>query len=184
MRAVRSASRQKFSRIEAKVRILVAVLAPLRQAKKGVIWHRKLNKLQPPDTGSSNLVQNLSSKQLTERRLRVLQHEACLNSTDTDPADFIAAVEAMVVRMETTNNEKQSIRQRATSLLTTHRRAQWVSKNEAKAVQELRTDDNSILLPANKGRSTVVINREDYNEKAKALFDDGEFYGPGQSSEE
>ncbi|VDN32853.1 unnamed protein product [Dibothriocephalus latus] len=84
----------------------IAALAQLRQARKRVILDRKLNKLRPPDTGSSNLVHNLSSKQLTERQQRVVQHEACFNTADADPVDFIVAVEAILVRTETTDENK------------------------------------------------------------------------------
>ncbi|VDN11521.1 unnamed protein product, partial [Dibothriocephalus latus] len=76
----------------------IAALAHLRQAKKRVILNRKLNKLQSPNTGSSNLVHDLSSKQLTEQQLRVLQREACCNTADADPVHFIAAVEAMLAK--------------------------------------------------------------------------------------
>ncbi|VDN14491.1 unnamed protein product [Dibothriocephalus latus] len=65
----------------------------------------------------------------------------------------------------------------------TRRPAQCVSKNEAKAIKELIMDDHSSVLPADKGQSTVVINREDYNEKANVLLDEREFYRPAQSSE-
>nr|VZI20831.1 unnamed protein product [Spirometra erinaceieuropaei] len=44
---------------------------------------------------------------------------------------------------------------------------------------ELRRDDSIIILPADKGRSTVVMNRE----KDKALIDDREFYRPAQKSQ-
>nr|VZI24887.1 unnamed protein product [Spirometra erinaceieuropaei] len=50
-------------------------------------------------------------------------------------------------------------------------------------MRELRRGDSIIILPADKGRSTVVLNREDYNEKAKALLDDRGFYRPAQKSQ-
>ncbi|BHF70548.1 hypothetical protein SprV_0301360000 [Sparganum proliferum] len=74
----------------------ISALAHNRQAKKREILGRKLTKLKPPGAESSNLVHNLSSKQLTEQQLRVLQHETCFNTADADPVDIIAALEAML----------------------------------------------------------------------------------------
>ncbi|VDK50247.1 unnamed protein product [Dibothriocephalus latus] len=65
----------------------------------------------------------------------------------------------------------------------THRTAQCESKNEAKAIKGLRTDDRIIILPADKGRSTAVMNRKDYDEKVKALLDDRKSYRQAEDSE-
>ncbi|BHF69399.1 hypothetical protein SprV_0301244300 [Sparganum proliferum] len=162
---------------------LFSAQAHNRQAKKREILEPKLTKLKPPGAESSNLVHNLSSKQLTEQQLRVLQHETCFTTADADPVDFIAALEAMLVRSGTSDDMKHSVRQRVTSLLMTHRPTRCISQSESKVMNELRRDDSIIILPADKGRSTVVMNREDYNEKAKALLDDREFYRPAQKSQ-
>ncbi|BHF60602.1 hypothetical protein SprV_0100356700 [Sparganum proliferum] len=161
----------------------ISALAHHRQAKKRDVLERKLTKLKPPGTESSNLVHNLSSKHLTEQQLRVLRHETCFNTADADPVDFIAALEAMLLRSETSDDMKHSVRQRVTSLLMTHRPTRCISQSVSKAMNELRRDDSIIILPADKRRSTVEMNREDYNEKAKALLDDREFYRPAQKSQ-
>ncbi|BHF77576.1 hypothetical protein SprV_0602068400 [Sparganum proliferum] len=145
----------------------ISALAHHRQAKKREVLERKLTKLKPRGTEGSHLVHNLSSKQLTEQQLRVLRHETCFNTADADPVDFIAALEAMLVRSGTSDDMKHSVRQRVTSLLMTHRPTRCISQSESKAMRELRRDDSIIILPADKGRSTVVMNREDYNEKLK-----------------
>ncbi|BHF74098.1 hypothetical protein SprV_0401718200 [Sparganum proliferum] len=75
----------------------ISALAHHRQAKKRGVLEQKLTKLKPPGTESSNLVHNLSSKQLTEQQPRVVQHEACFNTADADPVDFIADLEDMLV---------------------------------------------------------------------------------------
>ena len=38
-------------------------------------------------------------------------------------------------------------------------------KDEHKALKELQSDTSIVILPAEKGRSTVILNREDYLEK-------------------
>ena len=40
-----------------------------------------------------------------------------------------------------------------------------LSKDECKALKELQSDTSVVYLPADKGRSTVILNREDYLEK-------------------
>ena len=35
-------------------------------------------------------------------------------------------------------------------------------KDERKALKELQSDTSIVILPAGKGRSTVILNREDY----------------------
>ncbi|VDL95536.1 unnamed protein product [Schistocephalus solidus] len=129
----------------------ISALAQHRKAKKRVILEQKRNKLQASDTRSSNLVHNLSSKQLTEQQLRVLRHEASFNTADANAVEFIAALESMLVRTETTEDDKHSIRQRVTSLLMAHRLTQCVSKSESKAMKELSMDEQIIILPADKG---------------------------------
>ena len=40
-----------------------------------------------------------------------------------------------------------------------------LSKNERKALKESQSDSSIVILLADKGRSTVILNREDYLEK-------------------
>ena len=42
-------------------------------------------------------------------------------------------------------------------------------KDERRALKELQSDTSIVILPANKGRYTVILNREDYSEKCKPL---------------
>ena len=48
----------------------------------------------------------------------------------------------------------------------------WFAENihpqEAKAVKELAKDDDIVILPADKGRATVVMDRKDYSAKMRA----------------
>ena len=40
-------------------------------------------------------------------------------------------------------------------------------KDERKALKELQSDTSIVILPADKGRSTVILNHEDYLEKCQ-----------------
>ena len=46
-----------------------------------------------------------------------------------------------------------------------------ITKEEKKALAELRRDSNKIILTADKGVSLVVMNKEDYQKKALQLLD-------------
>ncbi|BHF78305.1 hypothetical protein SprV_0602141800 [Sparganum proliferum] len=153
------------------------------EKKDGLIEQGGWSKKATVTTHTDELTNNLSSKQLTEQQLRVLQHETCFDTADADPVDFISALEAMLVRSETSDDMNHPVRQRVTSLLMTHRPTKCISQKESKAMRELKRDDSIIILPADKGRLTVVMNREDCNEKAEALLDDREFYRPAQNSQ-
>ena len=51
----------------------------------------------------------------------------------------------------------------------THR--QNITKEEQKAIGELKRDNNRLILTADKGVSLVVMDKEDYVQKAKELLD-------------
>ena len=46
-------------------------------------------------------------------------------------------------------------------------------QNEAKAQKELRTDENRVILTADKGVVLVVLQRTKYINKAQELLEDG-----------
>lgn len=46
-----------------------------------------------------------------------------------------------------------------------------LTAEENLALQELRKDESIVILPADKGNSTVVLDRQDYDRKASALLD-------------
>nr|VZI24311.1 unnamed protein product [Spirometra erinaceieuropaei] len=59
-----------------------------------------------------------------------------------------------------------------------HRLREVLSKVERDALRELKADKDLVVVPADKGRSTVVLDRTDYLQKAKGLLEDRQFYVP------
>nr|VZI13168.1 unnamed protein product [Spirometra erinaceieuropaei] len=57
-----------------------------------------------------------------------------------------------------------------------------LSKIERHALKELRADNDLVIVPADKGRSTVVLDRTDYNQNVKSLLDDRQSYVPCESN--
>ncbi|XP_072037657.1 uncharacterized protein [Amphiura filiformis] len=51
-------------------------------------------------------------------------------------------------------------------------------KDQQKALAELAKDDNSVVVPADKGKSVVVLNKPDYDSKCKDLLKDEKTYKP------
>ena len=51
-----------------------------------------------------------------------------------------------------------------------------LTKNEYRALDSLKKDKSITVLPADKGRCTVVLNSKDYDQKAKALLSDTKTY--------
>nr|VZI00812.1 unnamed protein product [Spirometra erinaceieuropaei] len=108
------------------------------------------------------LVHNMSSKQLTPAQMKVLSHEACFNTTDADPVNLVATVESILKQTGEFDETKHLIRQHA----------------EQSALKTLRADTSIVILPADKGRSTVVMDKVDYIQKANALLEDRQAYLP------
>ena len=50
-----------------------------------------------------------------------------------------------------------------------------LSKDERKALKELQSDTSIVILPADKGRSTIILNREDYLEKCMDHINNGPY---------
>ncbi|BHF64967.1 hypothetical protein SprV_0200797600 [Sparganum proliferum] len=161
----------------------IATVAKARQKVKRMNLDQKAVKLKPEINTSENVIHNLSSKQLSETELRVLSHEANFSTADATPADFIAALEAMLVRTNASEEAKHTVRQKVASLLMTNRHASNMSLAEIEAMKRLKMDKDIIVLPADKGRATVVMNRVDYNEKAQGLLDDQQSYRSAPASQ-
>nr|VZI52664.1 unnamed protein product [Spirometra erinaceieuropaei] len=118
---------------------------------------------------------NISSKQLTPKQLKVLSHEACFN---TDPVNLMATVESILKQTGEPDEATHLIRQQVTSLLMAHKSRAIITKAKQNALKALRNDTSIVILPADKRRSTVVLDKTDYVQKANALLEDRQAYLP------
>nr|VZI25895.1 unnamed protein product [Spirometra erinaceieuropaei] len=124
------------------------------------------------------LVHNMSLKQLTPAQMKVLSHEACFNTTDADPVNLVATVESILKQTGQSDETKHLIRQQVASLAMSHKPRATITKAEQSALKTLRADTSIVILPADKGRSTVVMDMADYIQKANALLEDRQAYLP------
>ena len=91
------------------------------------------------------------------------------------PAEaIVSSVEAVLSRQpEPSESSKVNIRSRVTSTLQS---ASLPSSNltpgKQRALKRLKTDENIVLLPADKGRVTVFMDKTDYNDKMDSLVND------------
>ncbi|BHF70018.1 hypothetical protein SprV_0301306700 [Sparganum proliferum] len=92
------------------------------------------------------------------------------------PVDFIAALEATLSKTDTTEDSKNAIRQRVASLIISHRPRRTIPSAEVKAIKELKRDEEIVIVPADKGRATVVLDKSEYVAKAQQLLNDNQSY--------
>ncbi|BHF57766.1 hypothetical protein SprV_0100071200 [Sparganum proliferum] len=148
-----------------------------RNKKKTQLLNKMCNLRQAQSTvPEPSSVHNLSSKQLTEDQVKFLQHESSYNTGDAQPVDFIAALEATLSKTDTTEGSKNAIRQRVASLIISHRPRRTIPSAEVKAIRELRRDEEIVIVPADKGRATVVLDKSEYVAKAQQLLNDNQSY--------
>ena len=53
-----------------------------------------------------------------------------------------------------------------------------ISKAEKLALKELKSDESILVLPADKGCATVILNKDEYNTKMRELISDSNTYAP------
>nr|VZI22995.1 unnamed protein product [Spirometra erinaceieuropaei] len=130
----------------------------------------------PTSPRNDKRVHNLSSKELTKDQMQVLRHKASFNTADAKPVNMIAAVESILSQTEATEETKSLIRHQVSSLLMAHRPREVLSKVERDALRELKADKDLVIVPADKERITVVLDRTGCLKKAKGLLEDRQFY--------
>ena len=86
---------------------------------------------------------------------------------------IVSSVEAV----ETYPNAKDNIRSRIDSTVQSASIPDNnLTKDEQQALKRLKNDDNIVILPADRGRVTVVMDKTDYFDKKDALVNDKQTY--------
>ncbi|BHF80532.1 hypothetical protein SprV_0702366000 [Sparganum proliferum] len=107
---------------------------------------------------------------------KVLQRGSGFNTTDADPVTFIASFESVLRQTGATDEAKDLLRHQVSSLLMSYRKTHSLLRDEQKALRELKADTEIVILPADKGRSTVILDKVDYRHKALLLLNDRQSY--------
>nr|VZI48361.1 unnamed protein product [Spirometra erinaceieuropaei] len=96
--------------------------------------------------------------------------------TDAKPVNMIAAEESTLSLTEATEETKSLSRHQVSSLLMAHSPREVLSKVKCDSLRELKADKGPVIVPADKGRATVILDWTDYFKKAKGLLEDRQFY--------
>ena len=110
---------------------------------------------------------NMSSRQLTHIETDLLAKglNFSITSKTLPNKDIIATVEDATAK-DLEKEEPDMIRAKVSLTLQNSKPPKdTLSKDERKALKELQSDTSIVILPADKGTSTITLNREDYLEK-------------------
>jgi len=125
---------------------------------------------------SDETIHNLSSKLFTPDELEILNIDVKYNMSDARPLDFIASLESLLLRSAESEDLLNSIRQQVTTLLTNHRNQYKLTKQQRQTLKKLKKDPEIVILPADKGRATVILDQTSYKEKMSTLLSDPNAY--------
>ena len=91
---------------------------------------------------------------------------------------IVASVEAVLFRQrELSESAKDNIRSRiASTIQSASLPDSNLTKDERQALKRLKTVENIVILPADKGRVTVVTDKTNYYDKMDALVNDKQSY--------
>jgi hypothetical protein len=120
----------------------------------------------------------VAHKELTEQQTQVLAKGLNYNKTDAKKLDFIADLESALKNTELTEETKNNIRHQVTTNLLHLNNPIDLTKQEREALDDLKKDDDIVILPSDKGRVTVVMDKSDYTNKAKTLINVTNTYQP------
>ena len=127
-----------------------------------------------------NWVRNISSRPLDKTETQVLsyglKHSVTPKHIPTEA--IVSSVEAVLSRQrELSESAKDNIRSRIASTIQSSALTDSnLTKDERQAPKRLKTDENIVILPADKGRVTVVMDKTDYYDKMDTLVNDKQTY--------
>ena len=138
------------------------------------------NKEQRRSKPDDNWVRNISSRPLDKNETRTVIRTETLSYSETDITTeaIVSSVEAALSRQrELPESTKDNIRSRiASTIQSASLHDSNLTKDEQHALKRLRNDKDIVILPADKGRVTVVMDKTDYHDKMDALVNDKQTY--------
>ena len=93
--------------------------------------------------------------------------------------DYITATESAIKNNKLDQESADELRSKVTVCLNNAKVPNSnLNKDERQAIKTLGNDDSILILPADKGRCTVVLNKTDYQQKVNTLLSDTNTYEP------
>ena len=121
-------------------------------------------------------VKNLSASTLTKDQIKALVHGPNYVIVPRSPpvGEYITAIENVCNQLQ--QGKVEELRGEIKSVLKNiHIPRSNITREERKAIDELRKDETKMILTADKGVSMVVLNSDDYNQKAEALLQESAY---------
>ncbi|VDL81079.1 unnamed protein product [Schistocephalus solidus] len=97
---------------------------------------------------------------------------------DAKPTNFLANLESLLLTSTVLEDIRVDIRSCATGLLRERKHHQTLAIEEAKGLKSLKTEESLVIVPADKGGASVIMDKTDYVNKANQIFNDREAYTP------
>ena len=121
---------------------------------------------------------NLSKTPLTREQERPLAHgpKFVIMPKETPVTEYIAATEQACTKIDQGKQEEFRVEVKRLLLQDQNNKKQAnMSKEELKALKELKLDNNWLILTAVKGVALVVIDKQDYIKKAEDLLQESSY---------
>ena len=93
---------------------------------------------------------------------------------DTPHDDYITVIEQACLKLEPHNAEELRATMRG-ALRNSQEPTSNITKQEVQVLAELKKDQSRVILTVDKGVAIVIMDKEDYLKKAKALLDQGTY---------
>ena len=147
-----------------------------QQKLTGLLRNKEQRRSKPDD----NWVRNISSRPLDRNETRLLSYgqKHSVTPKRIPTKAIVSSVEAALSRQrELSESTKGNIRSRiASTIQSALQHGSNSTKDEQHALKRLRNDKDIVILPADKGRVTVVMDKTDYHDKMDALVNDKQTY--------
>ncbi|KAL7053347.1 hypothetical protein AAHC03_025459 [Spirometra sp. Aus1] len=121
-------------------------------------------------------VVNLSKRNLTPAEISLLSKGLKCNYTDAAPTNFLASLESVLLISVISEDVRANIRICASGLFRQRKRHRNLTVDKEKGLRSLMTDDSIVVVPADKGGATIIMNKADYVQKVNTVFDGREAY--------
>ena len=125
----------------------------------------------------SRWVINHSSRQLSDTETKVLARglNFAISPKKIPHEDFIVATESACAALPP--SDKAGLRNEVAGILRNAKAPKPnISREETKALTTLAKDDTILILPADKGRSTVILDKDKYIDQVKTMLSDKNTY--------
>ena len=121
---------------------------------------------------------NLSKTPLTREQERLLAHgpKFVISPKETPVKEYIAAAEQVCTKIDQGKQDEFRVEVKRLLLQDQNNKRQAnVSKEELKALKELKLDNNRLILTADKGVALVVIDKQEYVKKVEDLLQESSY---------